>query len=70
MPEWRGRGIATAVMTAVLETPKRRGVRCAATVALDNVASARLWLGLAFVESERDDTDVVMEWRPDGSSRS
>jgi ribosomal protein S18 acetylase RimI-like enzyme len=63
MPEWRGRGIATALMTPVLEQPRRHGLRCVATVAPDNVASIRLWSRLGFVERDRGDTDLVMEWR-------
>jgi|ERR1051326_2271403 GNAT superfamily N-acetyltransferase len=65
LSEWCARGIATALMTAVLDQPRRRGLRCAATVALDNVASMRLWARLGFVERERAETNVVIEWRPD-----
>ncbi len=62
-PEWRGRGLATALMTAVLQRPKQSGLRCEATVAIGNLASLRLWSRLDFQERERSMTDVVMEWR-------
>jgi GNAT superfamily N-acetyltransferase len=64
LPDWRGLGLGTGLMTAVLTEPKRRGLRCVATVAPDNVASLSLWTRLGFVERERGDTNVVMEWRP------
>jgi hypothetical protein len=51
-------------MSSVLDEPRRRGMLCAATVALDNQASERLWLRLGFSERERGPTDRVLEWRP------
>ena len=64
LPEWRSRGIGTALMTTVLDVPRRLGSRCEATVALDNLASQRLWARLGFTERERDATDLILEWRP------
>jgi len=64
LPEWRNRGISTALMTSVLDKPRRLRTRCEATVTLDNLASVRLWSRLGFTERERDDTDLVLEWRP------
>ena len=64
LPEWRNRGIGTAVMTAVLDDPRSRGLRCEATLAVDNLPSLRLWSRLGFVERERNLTDVIVEWRP------
>lgn len=64
LPEWRNRGIGTALMTAVLDQPRRLGTTCEATVALDNQASLLLWSRLGFVERERDDANLIVEWRP------
>lgn len=65
LPEWRQRRIGTLLMTRVLEAPRNRGARCEATVALDNVASHRLWSRLGFAERERDSVNLVLEWRPE-----
>jgi ribosomal protein S18 acetylase RimI-like enzyme len=64
LPEWRNRGIGTALMLAVLDPPRRSGMRCECMVALDNQASLRLWARLGFTERERGDTDFFLEWRP------
>jgi|HubBroStandDraft_1064217.scaffolds.fasta_scaffold20670_2 GNAT superfamily N-acetyltransferase len=64
LPEWRNRGISTALMTAVLDRPRRMGVRCQATIALDNFASLCLWSRLGFTERERDEINLIAEWRP------
>lgn len=64
LPEWRNRRIGADLMAAVLDRPRRLGMRCEATVALDNVASLRLWFRLGFAERERNDTDFKLEWRP------
>jgi len=64
LPEWRQRQISTILMTQVLEEPRRRGARCETTVALDNLASQRLWFRLGFTERERDGANLVLEWRP------
>jgi len=63
LPEWRGRGICTALMRSVLDPPNRSVAQCEATVALDNMASLRLWSRLGFAERGRSDTDLVLEWR-------
>jgi ribosomal protein S18 acetylase RimI-like enzyme len=64
LPDWRGKAVGMALLREVLIEPKRRGLRCFATVAPDNVASLSLWMRLGFVERERGDTNVVVEWRP------
>jgi ribosomal protein S18 acetylase RimI-like enzyme len=64
LPVWRNRGIGTALMTAVLDRPRRLGSRCEAIVASDNQASRRLWLRLGFAERERDGADLLLEWPP------
>lgn len=68
LPEWRNRGISTTLMESVLDQPRRRGIRCEATVALDNLASLRLWSRLGFTERVREGADLVMEWRPCSAS--
>jgi ribosomal protein S18 acetylase RimI-like enzyme len=64
LPEWRNRGIGTVLMTAVLSHPMRQGLRCEATVAPDNLPSLRLWSRLGFTERDRDDANIIVEWRP------
>jgi ribosomal protein S18 acetylase RimI-like enzyme len=64
LPKMRNRGIGTALMTAILDEPRRHGAVCEAQVAIGNMASLRLWRRLGFIERERDETDVVVEWRP------
>jgi ribosomal protein S18 acetylase RimI-like enzyme len=64
LPEWRRCGIASTLMTSVLEEPRSRGTRCEATVAHDNLPSRRLWSRLGFTELARDDANLVLEWRP------
>jgi len=64
LPEWRRHGLATALMTAVLDEPRKHGRRCEATVTVDNFASMRLWARLGFMERERSLTDVILEWLP------
>jgi ribosomal protein S18 acetylase RimI-like enzyme len=64
LPEQRNLGLGTALMSAVLDQPRRGGIRCSAIVALDNAASLRLWSRLGFTERERSATDVIVEWRP------
>ena len=62
--EWHNKGLATALMTAVLKRPRRLGLICEATAALDNGPSLRLWTKLGFTERSRNMTDVIMEWCP------
>jgi ribosomal protein S18 acetylase RimI-like enzyme len=64
VPEWRNRGLGTVLMTLVLDQPRRRGTTCEATVALDNLASLRLWCRLGFTGRERGSTGLILEWRP------
>jgi GNAT superfamily N-acetyltransferase len=64
LPEWRRHGLATALMTAALDEPRKHGRRCEATVAIGNFASMRLWFRLGFTERERSLTDVILEWFP------
>jgi RimJ/RimL family protein N-acetyltransferase len=64
LPEWRNRGLCTALMTAVLLGPRQQGMRCEARVAPENTPSLRLWSRLGFTERERTDIDFILEWRP------
>jgi ribosomal protein S18 acetylase RimI-like enzyme len=64
LPEWQQRQIGTVLMSQVIEQLRSRGIRCEATVALDNLPSQRLWSRLGFIERERDGANLVLEWRP------
>jgi RimJ/RimL family protein N-acetyltransferase len=63
LPEWRRRRLGTALLTRLLEQPRAQGKRCEATVAVDNLASQRLWSRLGFTELQRDGANLVLEWR-------
>jgi ribosomal protein S18 acetylase RimI-like enzyme len=63
VPQMRNRGIGTALMAAILHEPRRHGAVCEAQVAIGNTPSLRLWKRLGFVERERSETDVILEWR-------
>jgi RimJ/RimL family protein N-acetyltransferase len=62
LPAWRARGIATAVMTRVLAEPRRRRLRCEATVSVDNLASRKLWAKLGFREHAHGPVDLIVAW--------
>ncbi len=67
LPSWRRRGIATALMRSVLSHADTLHLPSRATVAVDNVASLRLWTNLGFTERSRNSTDACLEREPCGS---
>jgi GNAT superfamily N-acetyltransferase len=70
LPVWRRRGISSALIRLILIEARTRDLSCEATVAVDNIASLRLWAGLGFTEASRDAANVVLRWRcsPSGSA--
>jgi GNAT superfamily N-acetyltransferase len=64
LPAWRHRGISSQLMRALLAEAQARHLPCEATVALDNIASLRLWTGLGFTEQSRDTANVILRWSP------
>jgi GNAT superfamily N-acetyltransferase len=64
LPAWRHRGIGSQLMRALLTEAQARHLPCEATVALDNIPSLRLWVGLGFTEQSRDTANVILRWRP------
>ena len=63
MPEWRHRGVGSALMRAVMAEAARFQRGCEAIVALDNVASLGLWSKLGFSERARDGANVIVDWQ-------
>ena len=64
-PEWRRRGLGSALMHAMLDEARRLGLRCEATVAADNLPSLRLWARLGFTKEPADAVNVAVTWQPD-----
>ena len=63
LPEARGRGLATRVMTKALEEPRRLGLPARVNVLLQNMASLKLCERLGFVRVEESPPLVRLEWR-------
>jgi GNAT superfamily N-acetyltransferase len=64
LPDRRGGGIATSLMTAVLEEPRRLGLPGRVKVMASNVASLRLCQRLGMTLREDIPPMVELEWRP------
>ena len=65
MPERRMGGLATALMQAVLEEPRRLGVPGRVRVLATNIASLRLCQKLGMTPREQTPPFVELEWRAD-----
>lgn len=63
-PERRGSGVATALMTAVLEEPRRLGLPGRVKVLSGNIASIRLCQRLGMTLRSEAPPFVELEWRP------
>lgn len=63
VPELRGRGIGTSIMTSLIEEAGHRGIPVRLKVASDNDPSMRLYLRLGFVVIETTEAYLEMEWR-------
>jgi GNAT superfamily N-acetyltransferase len=66
LPERRGGGIATTLMTAVLEEPRRLGVPGRVKVVATNTASRRLCERVGMTLRAEIPPFVELEWRPAG----
>ena len=64
LPDRRGGGIATALMTAVLDEPRRLGLPGRVKVMSTNLASLRLCQRLGMTLRQDIPTMVELEWRP------
>ncbi len=63
LPEHRGGGIATALMTAVLEEPRRIGLPGRVSVLSGNIASLRLCRRVGMTVRTENPPFVELEWR-------
>ena len=64
MPEWRNRGLATALLSPILNEARHLGRPVEATAAIGNIPSLRLWHRLGFEERSRNETDIAVAWQP------
>jgi ribosomal protein S18 acetylase RimI-like enzyme len=64
LPGWRGRGIGTQVLAAILDEANASGLPVHLSVFLTNTAALRLYERLGFEPVERSEIDMVLEWRP------
>jgi len=64
LPDRQGGGIATALMNAVLEEPRRLGLPGRVKVLSTNVASLRLCRRLGMTPRQEIPPFVELEWRP------
>lgn len=63
LPELQGGGIATALMVALLEEPRRLGLPAQVRVSATNTASLRLCARLGFSRYAEALPFVLLEWR-------
>jgi ribosomal protein S18 acetylase RimI-like enzyme len=69
LPEFRGRGIGTALLREILDDGAREGLVVSIHVEHMNPAMS-LYRRLGFVAAGESGPYVRMEWRPQGCSRS
>jgi GNAT superfamily N-acetyltransferase len=63
LPNWRGRGIGTALLSAVIEQARAGGRRASIHVEVFNPAR-RLYGRLGFRPVSKSQVHILMEWRP------
>lgn len=61
-PAHRGQGVGGRLLRDLQAEAAARGARVTLTVAVDNPGALRLYERLGFVEVDRTETDIVMEW--------
>ncbi len=66
MPEWRGRGLGTAILRALQATARGRGQGVGIMVEKFNPA-LRLYRRLGFTDVADHGVYLEMEWRPEGN---
>lgn len=64
MPEWRGKGLGTALLTALMDTGRAQGKAIGIMVEKFNPA-LRLYRRLGFSEIGDHEVYLEMEWRPE-----
>lgn len=66
LPAWRGRGLGTALLRAVMESAAGRAQGVALSVLSRNEGARRLYERLGFTVVAREDPYLAMRWRPPG----
>jgi ribosomal protein S18 acetylase RimI-like enzyme len=64
LADWRGRGIGTQVLMAILDETKASRLPVRLSVFLTNTAALRLYNRLGFAPIARSEVDMTLEWRP------
>jgi ribosomal protein S18 acetylase RimI-like enzyme len=62
-PEWRGRGVGTAILGGLMDEARALDLPLTLQVARDNLAAQRLYHRLAFVATTADETHLTLTWR-------
>jgi len=68
LPEYRGQGIGSRLMTGIFDEASRTNLPVLLTVAIDNTAAFDWYETLGFEKVEDQQTHFRMRWRPDSSS--
>jgi ribosomal protein S18 acetylase RimI-like enzyme len=69
VPQWRGRGVGTAIVRALMDEAEAAGVPVRVEGTAENDPSLRLYLRLGFVPVESIPLYTRLEWRPTASGR-
>jgi ribosomal protein S18 acetylase RimI-like enzyme len=69
VPQWRGRGVGTAIVRALMDEARAAEVPVRLEVAAESDPSLRLYLRLGFVPVETASLNARLEWRPAANGR-
>jgi RimJ/RimL family protein N-acetyltransferase len=69
VPRWRGRGVGTAIVRALMDEAQAAGVPVRVEGASESDPSLRLYLRLGFVPVETVPLYARLEWRPTADAR-
>jgi RimJ/RimL family protein N-acetyltransferase len=69
VPRWRGRGVDTAIVRALMDEAQAAGVPVRVEGASESDPSLRLYLRLGFVPVETASLHTRLEWRPTADAR-
>ena len=64
VPQWRGRGVGTAIMRALMEEAQAAAIPVRLEIAAPDDPSVRLYLRLGFIPIETAPFSMRLEWQP------